>query len=236
MKKLFLLFALSILTSIVFAQNPVLVYRYATPTTQLGRTLVDGNVIIVRSTGQMIEVTKTFTATATPASVITDGHSRVYPYASTGISSLTPATTGAGTIGTSSLKFLYGYINGFVNKDSIIPATTGTGYIGTSTHHFGIGYINALYATSLTIGAQALTRKDANGLTLPHSLTTIDSIFTSIVQCDRTNATVVAANNVNASYLGLTASDTTTKTAGRVVYLNGHFWGANGTKYIKLDN
>ena len=34
----------------------------------------------------------------------------------------------------------------------------------------------------------------------------------------------------------MTASDTTTKTAGRIVYLNGNFYGANGTYFLKLNN
>ena len=165
MKKLIIFTAilLSCALTAIQGQNPILMYDYATTTTPLGRYLQSGNVILVRSTGAIYQLTKDFGSTATPASIVTDGHYRAYPMITTGIVTLTPLTTGTGSVGTSSLKFGTGYINALVNKDSLEPLTNGTGYIGTTTHHFGTGYINTLNATTGNITNVASTTVTTSG-------------------------------------------------------------------------
>lgn len=64
-----------------------------------------------------------------------------------------PATNNSYTLGNTSYRFSYAYLNG-ININSagtgyITPVTNGSGYIGNSSYHWGTGYINSLYATTL---------------------------------------------------------------------------------------
>ena len=129
MKKLIFILAilLSCALTAIQGQDKVTVWGYATSTTPLGRTIQSGDVVLVNSTGLMIRLTATFGATATPASIVTDGHYKAFPQTGTGIISLTPATNGGGTVGTSSLKFGTGYINTLAN-------TYLNGIYGVFTH------------------------------------------------------------------------------------------------------
>jgi hypothetical protein len=74
-----LVFLFSI-TAILKAQEPVTIYRYATPGTPLGRVLVPGNFIFVRSTAKLYELTgnNPIGKTETPQSIVASGKVKDY--------------------------------------------------------------------------------------------------------------------------------------------------------------
>ena len=211
MKKLIFILAilLSCALTAIQGQDKVTVWGYATSTTPLGRTIQSGDVVLVNSTGLMIRLTATFGATATPASIVTDGHYKAFPQTGTGIISLTPATNGGGTVGTSSLKFGTGYINAIINKDSIEPLTTGGGMAGTSTHHFGTGYINTLANTYLNgiYGVFTHTQITADSCTTGYASTRFSS---PSIFCTGSSGAIFTSTNGTYWKLQLNSSGTAT--------------------------
>jgi hypothetical protein len=74
-----LVFLFSI-TAILKAQEPVVIYRYSTPGTPLGRVLEPGNFIFVRSTAKLYEITGTspIGTTEPPQSIVASGKFKDY--------------------------------------------------------------------------------------------------------------------------------------------------------------
>lgn len=98
MKRIIFLLGIILLSCLsIQAQDPFKGWSYATQTTPLGRTVSNGEYILVASTGVMYKVTKTFGSSATAASIVTDGHYVAFPSASGGTvqtsKKLLPAST-----------------------------------------------------------------------------------------------------------------------------------------------
>ena len=202
----------------LFAQDPFIGWSYATPTTPLGRRILAKQYILIASTGQVIQLLQTAESNTTPAAIIAKGSAYYKPFPSSiiGVSSITPATTGTGTVGTSALNYLYGYFRGIVNRDSITPATTGAGTVGTITHKFGAGYINNLTASSFststcgvsggvswtTIGVNIqATAGNHNSISVSHSLGIVDTVTAPVgqittINSTNTNTATIIANKV----------------------------------------
>lgn len=68
------------ITTVVKAQEPVVIYRYPTPGTPLGRVLEPGNFIFVRSTAKLYELTgnNPIGKTETPQSIVASGKVKDY--------------------------------------------------------------------------------------------------------------------------------------------------------------
>ena len=161
MKRIIFLLGIILLSCLaVKAQDPVLVWNYATPTTPLGRDLPSGALILVRSTGSIYQLTIAFKATNTPAGILTDGHYIPYPKSAGGVTSITPPTNGTGYVGTTSLRFGTGFINIFTAGTSITsPSVTAS--------------------TTLTLpGATTITKTsgDGNSATKSGSLNVTDTL------------------------------------------------------------
>jgi len=131
MKKIVFLIAIM---AILFACVPAPVkaqgvphqYNIATTTTPIGRYIVSGDKLWVLSTGQIIEVTASFGSTATPSSIILSGSYKYYPSGNSGLNTLTPATNGSGSVGTTGLRWGTGFINNFTAGTATVTTESVT--------------------------------------------------------------------------------------------------------------
>lgn len=236
-------------------QHPVLgftdlhQYDVATPTTPIGRHIVANDKLWVKSTGQILLVTAAFDATATPATIVTSGSYKYFPSGNGGLNTLVPTATGLGSVGTASLKWGTGYINALTST-----TVTATGAISTS----GSGYLaygsvwlqdSVSYFPSRTSGAGSWLAWQLRQAGTPKCRMTLQNMADYSMQNkagtgqipvmtrDTVSAADVTAQVKNVSHVILTAvTDTTTKTAGAIVYIGGFFFGCNGTYYYKLTN
>jgi len=184
-------------------------YNVATPTTPIGRTIVSGDKLWVQSTGQIIEVTTTFGSTATPYSIVVSGYFRYFPSSTTGIVSLTPLTNGTGYVGTTSLRFLSGYINTLTcgtafSSPSVTASTTlilpGTGNTITKTS----GDRNSVTFSHSVVAGDTLTAP--MGMFTSMSATNVNMGTATITT---TTAATLAATNVTLGTTGVTTLNVT---------------------------
>ena len=192
MKKLFFILGILFTCLIVKAQDPVLVWDYATSTTPLGRDLPAKSLILVRSTGAIYETTIAFKATNTPACIVTDGHYKAYPMMTTGIVTLSPLTNGSGTVGTSSLRFLTGYINALTASTLVTSAAVTA-------------------STTLTLpGTTTITKTTGNGnsATFSHSAVVTDTLTSPVINASTKlySPSVTASTTLTVGTLNITSS------------------------------
>lgn len=86
-------------------------------------------------------------------------------------------------------------------------------------------YAGNVYATTgqLILTTQTMRQNHINNVLFNNSVTATDTVFGAVAKTTIVNLVTAAA------------SDTATKTAGKIIYLAGYFWGCNGTYYYKLD-
>lgn len=108
-------------------------------------------------------------------------------------------------------------------------------YILASASRYNYPSITAASTMAVTTNATV-----GGYLTVTGKLTTADTVQGAKLKITGNGAVggTLGVTGLATFTLGaiMTASDTTTKTAGRIVYLNGNFYGANGTYFLKLNN
>lgn len=235
MKRLFLLSVIFLFAISVFAQDYGVNYTIASPSSKARFFIPKYSTLKVISTHNDYSVLKDIPAGTLISTAIAD-LTWVYPVGSATSSTVTTttltATTATITAGTITTATLGG--KALTRKD----ANGGT-YAGSLTLASGdtlfapVGYGSTkLYSPSVTAsttftmpGTTTMTRKDANGVTLSHSLTATDTLFAAVVSGSTkvTSPSVVAtttftmpgtttltrknANGVTASH-SITATDT----------------------------
>ena len=219
MKKIVFLIAILVATIVAcvpaHSQNPVIIYRYATATTPLGRYIVSGNFVANTYTKQIYQLTKDFGPTATISSIITDGHYAQYTVNSSGAA--------------------YSATSAAISAWLTVP-------YAVFTHTFAVNDSASNGIFSVKVKAPYL---DGTYLHSTHSFTTNDSTTNLIASgAASAGTTIVAGSTVQGTYWHGTATDTATaapvgsiifKVSDSTFYGKIRLDGTKGARWKKLN-
>jgi hypothetical protein len=191
------------------AQNIYGVKSFKNNVSFAGTTTTTGNATF----GGTLGVTGNFAVNTNKFTVAgASGNTYIGGIASIGGATLYPTVNNATSLGGSTYRWstIYGVDLNVTNAASnLTPKTANTYDLGTA-----LNYWRAIHTAAITSGA--LTVSGASSLT---------------------GVATFTERPVMTTGLTLTAeTDTTTKTAGRIVYIGGKFYGCNGTYYYKFTN
>lgn len=261
MKKM-ILFTLALLMTVgVMAQYKTkhMVVPIANRASAIGIPLKVGDFVYIVADSAMY-MTKVNLAAAATGTYLTASTSR-YAVAkmASGAAALTATTLTAGrTTLTDTISGTVARFTGNVgigttdyNKFTVAGTTGNTAIAGT------LGVTGASTLTgNVTVGSSKVVVTAASGNTaIAGTLSAVGNVGIGTTDYNKFTVAGTTGNTVIAGTLGVTGvatftavptmsagvtltavSDTTTKTAGKIVYIGGNFYGCNGTYFYKLNN
>lgn len=153
--------------------------------------------------------------------------------------------TVAGTTGNTVIAGTLGVTGKVTGADTVQTAvlkstgmTLSTGDFKVNTNKFTVAASSGNTVIAGTLGVTGVITPSTHilpSLTETSNLGSSEKKF-DLLYCNSVTTGNVATNGVSSGYVTLAAAaDTTTKTAGKIVYIGNSFWGCNGTHFLKLN-
>lgn len=121
----------------------------------------------------------------------------------------------------------------------VAGALSSTGNFRVNTNKFIVTASSGNTTVAGTLGVTGVITPTTHilpALTETSNLGSSEKKF-DLLYCNSVTTGNVATNGVSSGYVTLSAAvDTTTKTAGKIVYIGNKFYGCNGTYFYRLDN
>ena len=203
--------------------------NFAVNTNKFTVAATDGSTVVagaLSSTGNFRVNTNKFIVTASSGNTQIAGNAAVGgTFEATGAAAFFGKLTGSDTL------------QGSVLKSTGMMLSTGDFKVNTNKFTVAASSGNTTIAGTLGVtGVITPTTHILPALTETSNLGSSEKKF-DLLYCNSVTTGNVATNGVSSGYVTLSAAvDTTTKTAGKIVYIGNKFYGCNGTYFYRLDN